>query len=417
MFLCMAGYARQQEPANVLQLSATAWKADSIFTLTTVWTVPFPAGVGSALKTIPHPFNIENLIACNTDRGICIFSPEQRRIRWFRPGFRIVTRSIASKTLVADSGGILFGLEPADGKKRWRTKLRSEDYHYVANTEILVAVSARLSRVAVDLNNGEIIWRDSTADTNCTATDTFIPEMNWRNIDGIEPSGHLSAVAAAENRFAFGTKGGTVYMFSLSSGSLLWCRNIDGPANGPVVFCDNHLFIGSSRGRIYRFRASDGIGGIAVRADTTLDIFHLESAGKSLFGFAGTGTIFKIDAHTLFSHWCITSGFGGCGIDSVKALCIAGKRLWKLPNSPVIGDFFAGLDTSNVNNSVVYFRKEPPCNLIEAPAGKNSQLWQRYRKNPLLEHREHLILVDGTKVSGYIPIARPPIPPSDLEKP
>jgi len=136
--------------------------------------------------------------------------------------------------------GHVYALERATGAVRWKFRVdEGVPSDLVRRGDTVFAVTSGDRLVAIDLDTGR---------------------LKWERFSGSDRSDRTSPVGPriAGNVVLFGGRNGLVQALDANTGDAKWTRQLDGRISTPPTLVDGHVFVGSSKGRIYRLSPSTG---------------------------------------------------------------------------------------------------------------------------------------------------------------
>jgi outer membrane protein assembly factor BamB len=158
------------------------------------------------------------------------------------------------------SGFVSHSLPP-DLIVLWETKTTEaiEATPVVANNRIVV-VDVMGTITTLDLDNGEILWKESYETGFVGAAAIAIqPAGSGSPVTGIDEPGIGETATKDSSPLVYaGDVEGNVYCWSLASGQLKWKQTTDGQIDGSPSFFKNLVLITSQDGKLHAFDALDG---------------------------------------------------------------------------------------------------------------------------------------------------------------
>jgi eukaryotic-like serine/threonine-protein kinase len=137
--------------------------------------------------------------------------------------------------------GHVYALELATGAVRW--KFRADEgvpSDLIRHGDTVFAVTSEDRHVALDLKTGRLKWERFSGADRSDRTYPASPRI-------------------AGNVVLFGGRNGLVQALDANTGDVKWTRQLNGRVSTPPTLIDGGVYVGSSKGSIYRLTPTTGV--------------------------------------------------------------------------------------------------------------------------------------------------------------
>ena len=188
----------------------------------------------------------------------------------------------------ADGIGHVYAFERRTGKVRWKYQTTSVPTDILRIGQSVYFASFQDNWYALNLRNGELVWKFSTGASN-------------ENCD------FRKSPVADDRHVYFAGLDGFIYSLDAATGRVVWKRQLKAAPSTMLALKDNAVFVGASDNRLYRLKPETG----ATLADMALEatpVGRLTFTGDSLLLFLEShadrsGYIISVDRNLTTQRW------------------------------------------------------------------------------------------------------------------